>query len=323
MLLIAGHALLAVATALRVQRLLTEGAGSYVMTADGGGSTVSIISGILPLIGVAMLVLANRSNETLQIGGVAVGLLALWSGASLLIGTRDEILGPLILVAWAHHARGARMGWTKLSIFGGVAFVILALVGVWRNEAADRSASIGQILLRPVASATNTTALTVEAVPQWSDYLNGMSYWTSLRSLPLTAGWRERLGIPETAALAFPDMIGYSARSGLGYSPSAEAYWNFGLWGTFLIPGAFGLFLVWAYRRAVPWPHSPLSLLYPLVLARIPLTARADSFQQLKGLAYVLVLLGTVWAVDKTIHQARATSRRQRNRPRASRRTRG
>ncbi|MFV0462757.1 MAG: O-antigen polysaccharide polymerase Wzy [Nostocoides sp.] len=114
----------------------------------------------------------------------------------------------------------------------------------------------------------------------------------------------ELVGAEETAAVRFPSVIGYSARSGLGFSPSAEAYWNFGLVGAFLVPALCGLVLVYAYRRSSPWPRSPLELFYPILLARIPLTVRADSLQQVKALAAILLTVTIVWALDRSIRRS-------------------
>ncbi|MFV0462756.1 MAG: hypothetical protein ACK5MP_06120 [Nostocoides sp.] len=128
-----GHLFLVIAAVMRLVYLRAQGLGSFASLHAEGGSAWSVISSLIPLIGVTMLILVNRQRLFLHIGIPAALLLGVWAGASLLIGTRDEVLGPVILLAWAVWARDGRVGWTKLATLAVVGFVGMAAIGVWRS----------------------------------------------------------------------------------------------------------------------------------------------------------------------------------------------
>ncbi|UUZ46268.1 O-antigen polysaccharide polymerase Wzy family protein [Janibacter limosus] len=156
-------------------------------------------------------------------------------------------------------------------------------------------------LVRPISSGTNTTALTVHQVPASSPYLYGETYFSSLKyALPSgTLSGAETENLP--AALRFPSLINYTANSGLGFSPIAEAYWNFGLVGAFLVPVFIGSVMRWCYARSRAFAMTPLHLLYAITLARVPIALRSDFLQQYKGVLIALTLITIVWYVDRII----------------------
>lgn len=259
---------------------------------------LQVIVSLLPLLGVAMLLLAHTRPHSLIIGRLPAGALVVWATASLLIGTRDEILGPTLILLWAYHYRIRRISGPKLAAIIALGFVVLAFVGEWRSTASKPEGELN--LLRPVASSTNSLSRLMAVVPSSQPFLGGETYVASLR-------YATPFAHPPTgnhnlsAALRFPGLIGYTAESGLGFSPVAEAYWNFGYVGAFLAPFLFGIILLWAHRRARAWPLSPLGLLYPVLLSRLPLGLRSDFVQQYKGVLLIMVCLAFLWWLDKQV----------------------
>ncbi|WP_376714845.1 O-antigen polysaccharide polymerase Wzy [Janibacter limosus] len=138
-------------------------------------------------------------------------------------------------------------------------------------------------------------------VPASSPYLYGETYFSSLKyALPSgTLSGAETENLP--AALRFPSLINYTANSGLGFSPIAEAYWNFGLVGAFLVPVFIGSVMRWCYARSRAFAMTPLHLLYAITLARVPIALRSDFLQQYKGVLIALTLITIVWYVDRII----------------------
>lgn len=288
---------IAVALGFRVYQLVTRGAASWNLARAAEQnieSQFNVIASIGPLIAMALFIAARRESTKTVIGVRPLMVFIIWTGVSLALGTRDEVVGPLLMLGWAYHHRVKKLPGVIVVAAVAVGFMILSAIGSWRSGGTLQG--VGNVV-RPIASGTNTTALTVANLPGAEGFLLGETY---LSSIPLLLPFgAQSSGDPSSlpAASRFPLEINYAAASGLGYSPIGEAYWNFGLTGTFVVPAIFGLCVVWSFRLADPWVHSPVGLLYITIVARTPIAVRSDFLQAAKGVLLVLVALMLVMTV--------------------------
>ena len=305
-----GLACIVAAALYRLGILATRGTRSWNVNHGSSLSLASqfeVLASLLPLIGVCLLLVGENRRLSTVISRPSLGWLAAWAAASLLIGTRDEIIAPAIVLAWAYHERVKRLSLMRLTAAGVLGFMALASIGVWRRgDGADLGATS---IVRPIASGVNTTAHVVSQVPGFADYAHGETYVAALHYiLPFST---VSLGDPSslTATLRLPSLIGYSGASGLGLSPVAEAYWNFGVWGAFLVPLLVGGAFAWSFRHASPWPRSALGLVYPVMVARTPIAVRSDFLQQYKGVLVVIVAVALVTVVERALTKDRERGR--------------
>ncbi|WP_198016867.1 O-antigen polymerase [Nocardioides sp. CF8] len=285
-------ALLLVAAALRLAHLVMFGPGSF-NTFNGFGATWQITAfryaSLLPLPAVMLLLIAVRRPLATLVPPSALALLGIWGITSLIIGTRDELLAPTIVLLWAYHHRIKRIPIGKLAAVACAGFLALAIVGLLRTGTAMNPISA---ILRPVASATNTSTLAVNAIPSQSQHLYGETYLVAMmHALPVVP---IDLDDHPTATHRFPDVINHTAQSGLGFSPVAEAWWNFGWLGLVTIPLLFAFMLRMAEMKAHAWPVQATCLAYPLIISRIPVMLRGDFLQQYKGILVPLLAVGLV-----------------------------
>lgn len=295
--------LLAVWAAFRIYTLMSRGAWSWnqVRGADQGlDNTIEILATLTPAVAL-MLLLTDHTPRRFIIGPLAATLFVLASVAGLLLGSRDDVIAPVIILLWAYHYRIQPI---RPSVMIGVmvaGFLVMALIGTARSS--GTATPDGARLLRSIASPTNTTALVAREVPGRSPYLEGDTYSDSLLN---ATGLRTEVAYSDlSAALRFPRLIGYSGRSGLGFSAPAEAYWNFGLLGALGMPAIFGAIVAVAYRHSRAWPTSPIHLIYPLLLSRIPVGFRSDFLQQSKAVGLIVLAVGVTWAVSRLMQQER------------------
>lgn len=302
--LLAGYAALLLVAGMRVAQLVVNGAGSWNLSRGTDFSLASqfeIVASVLPLVGVALLLLGDHRDRCVVLAPGALIILAVWASAALAIGTRDDVIGPLVMLTWAYHCRVRRLRMRVIACLAVAGLLLFALAGVWRvgGSLATTGEPLAE-LVRPISSGTNTTALTVHRVPASSPYLYGETYFSSLKyALPAGSLRGQTEDLP--AALRFPSLINYTANSGLGFSPIAEAYWNFGLVGAFLVPVLIGSVMRWCYARSRAFAITPIHLLYAVALARVPIALRSDFLQQYKGVLIALALISIVWFFDRIV----------------------
>ena len=174
---------LAAAAAYPAIFLLRHGPGSW-NTSRGVDFTftsqLALVSSLLPLLALLCILLGDHAPRRLVIPTPALVLLGMWVLTSLAIGSRDEVLAPAIILAWAYHRRVRPLrGWVIIALTV-VGFTLLGLVGVWRSQATQHL-SIAS-LVRPTASGVNTTAETIAHVPGQSPYVRGQTYRAALRA---------------------------------------------------------------------------------------------------------------------------------------------
>lgn len=303
-----GVVILAVAVLLRLAFVVRHGVGSFGVVAGSLSpfeSQLNVLASLTPLAAVFVLLGADDRPRFIEVGRPAAVLLGTWAVLSLLVGSRDELIAPALTLIWAWNYRRRPVPLVKLAVIGLSGFATLVAVGVARVGGNILVALQGfwATLLRPVGSATSTTALAVSVIPDPSPYVYGSTYWAALQGLVPGVARSAVEAQQQTATLRFPAVIGYEGTSGLGFSPVAEAYWNFGLPGTLGIALLFGAFLVVAHHRARAFPDSWIHVLYPLALTRIPLGLRTDFLQQVKGVLVVLLIFVTARWVDARIQQ--------------------
>jgi hypothetical protein len=112
----------------------------------------------------------------------------------------------------------------------------------------------------------------------------------------------EILGPPtDTASFELRQMLGfYDPDAGFGFSLPAEGFLNFGLVGVVGACVVTGLLLGGSYaRRPAGLPDRALHVLYPLIVASLPLSLRADAVQQIKTVLYPMVFAAVVFALAR------------------------
>lgn len=301
-IILVAYALIGLPALYRVGLLGMYGPGSWSVDkqfATGVLSQIDVAASLLPLVGISILLFEVQERRAWVIPGPGVLLLALWATVSLILGTRDEVLGPVILLLWAYNYRLRRVNVMAFLTIFLVGFAILAWVGLAR---AGNEIGVTSEMVRPVASGVNTTALTVDAIASGGALLHGRSYVAAIANLIPGLPLSGLIGL-EPAASDFRNLINYTSPSGLGFSPIAEAYWNFGLAGIAVIPVGVGLLVAYSYGRASAFPVRPISLLYPVILCRLPIALRSDFLQQAKGVAIVML---AIWIAYILTYQNRA-----------------
>ena len=186
------------------------------------------------------------------------------------LGQRNTAVMALLAFAWLWHQWISPIPKTLLfGVAGFLLFIVFPLVGATRNSAGADRLSI-EVLLETFSSmnnplvaaisemggSMNTVAYTIELVPRVRAFQMGEEYFYGFLTLIPNLFWK----IHPTIARGIPDLWlawevepEFAARGGtFGFSFIAEAYLNFGLFGTPIALGVMGFlfakFTLWAVR---------------------------------------------------------------------------
>lgn len=305
MVLLVGRAALGVALLLRVADLSTSygsayGTGSVTFGLQSLLETGANIGslGAIVLISVSHLHLSQRS-----LGPVDVLLVALFTLVTLTSGSRGELIAPMLFVILIHHMYVRPLSAKALAATLVLLMVVFQGVGGARvNEEffAGREAAVTRVLVG-LSVPAQVQGLLMRYVPDTEPLRLGSTYVAALeRQIPgpiaLTV-----LGPPaDTASFELRDMLSFNnPNAGFGFSLPAEGFLNFGLTGVVGACLVAGLLLGGSYalRRSGELPDRAAHVLYPLVVASLPLSLRADAVQQIKTVLYPMVFAAIVFAL--------------------------
>ena len=219
----------------------------------------------------------------------------LFAVITLSVGSRGELIAPTLFVIYAHHTLVRRISLAPAMVMAFAAiFLFQGIAGV-RSNTDFYGGSLPAIerVLTSVASPIYVTTELLAIVPSHYPHTNGSTYLAAMqRQLPgpLSVAM---FGAPSaTGTYVFRDLVGFdSPDAGVAFSLPSEGYLNFGMPGAFFVPLLVGLVLGYAFRKQVPVPTRALHLLYPVVVATLPLSLRSDALTQLKTVLYPILIL--------------------------------
>jgi O-antigen polysaccharide polymerase Wzy len=295
-----GRLMLAAALALRCYSVLgqlglTYGTG---VVQFGVMASVETAASFLLLAGIVLVAVANATTGR-TLGVVDAGLFGSFVALTLVSGSRGELVAPALFLLWAHHTYVRRIPLTAALAMTVV--VVLVFQGVAGQRAGESfiagTRPLVERSLLSVGTPVQVSALLMERVPSQSPYREGATYVASLERLLPGALSVAILGPPtSTASFEFRSILRFTnPNAGFGFSLPSEGYLNFGLAGAFFAALLAGAALGYASRRTAPIPTRALHLLYPILIATLPLSFRSDALQQIKGVLYPMLLLAFVF----------------------------
>jgi len=244
--------------------------GLFGQDVDTGISSAPSILSFFIYPGIMFLLAGSkgRKNEL----AVSLVIIALFSLVALFLGYRQK-LELLIAYVWLWDRIVAPI--PRKVLLSSVAitlFVIFPLVTLTRNLPGQERLSL-DLLLKTLLSLNNafvatisevggsiaTVAYTIELVPGIRNFDWGMGYLNSLYILIPNFFWKVNPAISTSVSLWLiwaKDPVTAARGGGLGFSFIAEAYLNFGWFGTPLVLGImgflYGKFNLWAIKANDP-----------------------------------------------------------------------
>ncbi len=298
--LYAGRAVLLVALGSRLFTVITTyglpyGTGSVTFGLTGA---LQAIAGVALLAGTVVVVLANVRLRRRTLAFPDLALLGSFAFATLLAGSRGELLAPALFVLFAHHTYVRKVGFAPLATAAIVLLVVFQGVsGARAGQGFLADPRLGvERTLGSIATPIQVQSLVMQRVPSRQGYLGGSTYVASaVRQVPGPIA-NAALGPPDdTASFELRRILEQTNPNfGYGFSLPSEGYLNFGLLGVPLVMVLVGGLLGWAYRQQVPRPSRPVHLLYPILVATLPIAFRSDAVEQMKLVLYPMLLLTAV-----------------------------
>lgn len=222
----------------------------------------------------ALLCLLAGSGGALNYRILAVSLALIYSGVQLALGARFGATAPLIALAWVWDRTVRPLPRRTLFVVAMVViFLVFPVVGATRNialvERGDLDLSLetsisGQsgvaAAIAEFGGTIRTIMYTISLVPSYRAFDYGMQYiYSLLTSVPNVFGGVHPAvahGTPSSWLVWTIDPTTAAAGGGIGFSFIAEAYLNFGYWGTpivlFLLGFLYVRFVLWAIRAHDP-----------------------------------------------------------------------
>jgi len=234
---------------------------------------------------------------------------------TLLTGSRGELVGPALFALYVHHITVRRMRLWAGILLGLVVVAVFTAVGQYRvgQGLPTDSTTLASRALLPVSTPVLVTSNLIDRVPAHHPFSDGSTYLESIKRQfpgPIAVAL---FGPPRaTGTFVYRQLIGYtSTNSGFAFSFPSESYLNFGLAGSFGVAALLGLLIGYAYRRQSPRPTRALHVLYPILIASLPLSLRSDAVEQVKTVLYpmiILMLLFQFATVRKPVRRQIATA---------------
>lgn len=263
-------------------------------------------SAVLLFVGVIFTALGCVHRHGRIATRVDVGLIAFYALITLSVGRRGEMIAPLIFLLWAYHVYVSRLGFrTTLVAIIVVLTVFQGVVGIRGQDGFYAgSSSFVERTLGSIGTSMQVTYLTAEKVPRDAPHRDGRTYWAAIQYQPPGVVADYLFGAPtQTGTFALRDILGQTdPNSGLSFSLPAEGFLNFGVTGSLLAGLLVGGLLGLAYRRQVhgALPSRATQMLYPIMIATLPLSLRSDALTQVKFVLYPMLALVVVFAVQRT-----------------------
>jgi oligosaccharide repeat unit polymerase len=228
-------------------------------------------------------------------------LFAAFAVPTLVLGSRGELVPPLLFALWARHTyvRRLRLSAALLLALG----LVVAFQGVGGVRAGapfyeDAGAALERTL-QAIGTPVQVTSGLALRLPQTDSYTDGRTYVAALqRQLPSPLAI-PLLGEPDqTGTFVYRDVIGFSdPNAGFAFALPAESYLNFGLVGSLGVALLVGGLLGYAYMKHSRLPTRPLHVLYPMLISALPLSLRTDAVFQIKIVVYPLLLIVLAYAL--------------------------
>lgn len=223
------------------------------------------------------LVVVGASSETTQAKRICLLIVAI-GAIRLLAGDRGEGITYLLtaLLLWRAKGVGAgvpRAGRKALIALGAFVVIAIPAVGALRQSFGSGQFGVRAALVdqNPIIETLHTMGGTLfplikvhELVPAGQDYLNGATYLSGL--LRLLPSWLlpRSLDALATEPLYTSPATWLMTRLGMsygpGFTPFAEAYLNFGVWGGYVAMFVFGVAAAVGLR--LPLHPSPFRLAF-------------------------------------------------------------
>jgi oligosaccharide repeat unit polymerase len=191
-------------------------------------------------------------------------LVLAFSVTSFFIGDRGGGGYPLLAFAWLWHKTIRPLSAWKVIVFVLVIMIVLPLVGSIRTTSGEDRASLAFIreaffslenpivaIIHEMGVSMRTVGYTIELVPSERNYDYGLGYLRATMTLVPSLYW----AMTETYSswLVWTIAPGFARLGGgLGLSFVAEAYANFGWFGTLVFTFILGLL----FARLVLWADS-------------------------------------------------------------------
>ena len=236
--------------------------GLYLQGFPTGLESISRVLAIFLAPGALFLLAGSRGMLLNKI--IASVLLLVFSATSFFIGDRGGGGYPLLAFAWLWHKTIRPLSAWKVIVFVLVIMMVLPLVGSIRTTSGEDRASLAFIrdaflsldnpivaIIGEMGASMRTVGYTIELVPSERNYDYGLGYLRATMTLVPSLYW----AMTETystwlvwiIAPAFARLGG-----GMGLSFIAEAYANFGWFGTLVFTFILGLL----FARLVLWADS-------------------------------------------------------------------
>ncbi|MEO5919635.1 MAG: O-antigen polysaccharide polymerase Wzy [Pseudolysinimonas sp.] len=301
-LTVAGRAGLAVALAIRIVQIVTQGTvfdsvyGSNQLDFTAVTS-LAVIGDVLIPVSALMVMHANVARGRFPLSRLDGVLLASVLIVSVVfLGSRAEAIPPAIIFVYYFGRSGRRIRWVWLILGAVVVAMAFVAVSQFRSVQTGPGYPIVEELLRQTATPQRLTYNVTTLVPSEHSFFYGSTYLVALEYMlpgPLS---RALFGaIPATGTFVYRDLIHFDdPNQGFGFAMPTEAYLNFGLVGTAVVGAAVGALLVMTWRSAhVASPRSTrfAPFVYPLLVSAIPYAMRSDLLAQLKNTVYPLALV--------------------------------
>ncbi len=253
--------------------VLSGGYGAlYQQTLDTNLASAPIILAGLMIPSVILITISSRASSPSLL--LATGVILINVTIEFFLGYRAYAVWPLIAFAWAYHnmvrpiPRSVLLGASSL-----IFFLIFPLVGVVRVEAGRDRLSLEYLwnsyfgienplvsIVSEMGNSMRTISYTLDLVPSIRPYDNGMGYFYALTTaMPNVFGELHPAKAHGSAADWLINTVAPWAAEqggGFGYSFIAEAYFNFGWFGSMVALSGIGLlmaaFFRWSTRDTEP-----------------------------------------------------------------------
>lgn len=270
---------------------------------SGGIMVLDNVASICFFSGFVLTVLGNVVLRSRVLGKSEAILSCLYLLSALYVGNRSEFIAPAILILFSQHEFVRRMR------LGGLAASTLFVLLVGQIVLGTRSGILPELAPQPViervlvdyVSPVFITNEIVTVVPLVSPFRGGSTYFAGLkRQLPSPIANAMFGPTDDTGSFVFRSLIGFQSQdAGFGFSLPSEGYLNFGIPGGLGAGFAAGAITAYAYRRWNKNISRPINVLYPIILATLPLNLRTDLLGQVKSILYPMVLVWLAFRLSR------------------------